>query len=102
MGELDEDTDTTVRVLFDEVPVLQIEIDDTVQVMDIPLRASTSTDWPPAPPPPRALARHEEEELMALGDDLDLAMGTGTDARPVRNARIYAVVRRPTTSNEST
>ena len=95
------DEDTAVQIIWDEVPLAQIEEDDTMP-MDIPLRADTHTDWPPAPPPPRGLDEDEEEELIAIADDLDLAMGTGTNARPVRNARIYAAVRRPTTSNEST
>jgi hypothetical protein len=45
------------------------------------VRAHTDEDWPPAPPMPATV---------------ELAQGT---SRPRRNAAIYAVVRRPTTSS---
>jgi len=99
MGEMDEDT--VLQAYYDEVPVVQIEDDDTMPV-SVALRATTHTDWPPVPPPPRDLNPEDEEELMSIADDTDLAMGTGTMGRPVRNARIYAAVRRPPTSDEST
>ena len=69
--------------------ILQVDDDfaDTARMGVPSLRAQTVADWPPEPPLPA---------------DVDLAQGTDTHGAPVRNARIYAAVRRPTTSSEDT
>jgi hypothetical protein len=84
-------------IVIAEEPVPQIEDDfaDTVLEIIEPLyplacmpssRATTSSDWPPAPPLPAGL---------------DDAFAIGTEP-PRRHARIYATVRRPTTSGDDT
>ena len=85
------------ELVLDEQPVAQVDDfrdlvvdrDDDFRDTDpmgVPsFRASTSSEWPPAPPLPA---------------DVDLAQGTVDGAPPVRKAGIYAAVRRPTTSNE--
>lgn len=50
-------------------------------------RATTASEWPPSPPPPPA----ELDEILAVGTQ-----------RPARRARVYAAVRRPTTSGDVT
>jgi hypothetical protein len=83
-------------IVIAEEPVPQIEDDfaDTVLEIIEPLhplsctptsRATTSSDWPPAPPVPASLAD---------------AFAVGTQP-PRRRAQVYAVVRRPTTSGDS-
>jgi hypothetical protein len=70
-----------------EEPVPQIDEFDDTAPMDIPVRASTFSEWPPEPPLPA---------------DVDLAQGTITEGKPAqRNAGFYAVVRRPTTSSDT-
>jgi hypothetical protein len=71
---------------LDEVAVPQVDNRDTAP-MDVPFRASTHSDWPPEPPLPA---------------DVDLAVGTLTEGvPPPRTARIFAAVRRPTTSSDT-
>jgi hypothetical protein len=76
---------------IDDFRDLQVDLTDDFRDTDpmgVPsFRAQTSSDWPPAPPLPA---------------DVELAQGTLTEGEPVqRNARFYAVVRRPTTSSET-
>jgi hypothetical protein len=82
-------------IVIAEEPVPQIDdfADTEVEIIE-PLhpigctptsRATTSSDWPPAPPLPASL---------------DDAFAIGTEA-PRRRAQIYAAVRRPTTSGDS-
>ena len=62
-----------------------LQLHDTMP-MAIPVRAQTSSEWPPPPPLPA---------------DLDLAQGTVDNAVPVRNASIFAAVSRPPTSSDT-
>lgn len=74
-----------IEELDAEQPVPQVDDDyhDTEPMAAV--RAGTHSEWPPEPPLPA---------------DVDLAQGTVDNAPPVRNAGIFAAVRRPTTSTE--
>ena len=70
--DVDEDADTILEVIE---PLQPIVIHGA--------RATTASEWPPSPPPPAEL-----DEVLAVGTQ-----------PPARRARIYAAVRRPTTSD---
>ncbi len=72
----DDDADTILEIVEPLQPIVMLQ--DT--------RAATAHDWPPEPPPPAAL-----DEVLAVGTQ-----------PPARRAKVYAAVRRPTTSGDAT
>jgi hypothetical protein len=93
----EEDIETVVEQVVEQVA-------DSVP-RDVAVRATTASEWPPAPQPPAAYPDGSSSRL-ASGSSPELPQPVHPRHRQPkslqRNASIYAAVRRPTTSNETT